>query len=477
MKTCGLKKLLLSWFAFIVFAAFACGAVGFTAGGTVFAEEQTNPQTDEEPPEAENIFEAVDTSSENLAYEYFKAFVTAHPDRTFGESGETAATESLAEALASMGYTPAGDDGTAFMPFRFEEPVTEKTKSSRNVIFTKKGNSGSGENVVIAAHYDNPASMTGSDGKIIGGEGAIDNATGVGALLAAAYLLKDADLEFDLVFVLFGAELPGLYGSKHYSEELGKAGRDKILVMFDFNMIGGGDYLYMYDDEVPTGHGKFIKATADSLKTEIKLPPANKKITNVMLDGLNGIIPYTHIGLLSDSAVFIAKGVNIAHFFGYNWEVDKISDGRESASRGNVVYTNRDTLANFEENYKASGIKHMNDAVRVTVAAVTADGFAEAARNSKKNTYDYSVLVSSSYIGIITASVLAAVIAAVVIIWFYLKKKEAPPPAVSATPENGGYTVNPFAQFGDKAHDGGEHFVFPGAHIPEKPEKPFDEFD
>ncbi|MDR3217125.1 MAG: M28 family peptidase [Clostridiaceae bacterium] len=475
-------KKLFSILLFLALAATAVFAYGFNVSASYFAvaegeaEEEPNGEAesgDETAPALEDIFAGVDLTSPNLAYEFFVAFVIAHADRTSGEEGEGFAAESLAGALAGMGYAPAGTGDSPYQPFKFTDPSSGMVKNSQNVLFTKNGTSDSGEKVIIGAHYDNLSSMKGSDGKVIGGEGAIDNATGVGSLLAAAYLLRDTEFKFDIVFALFGAELPGLHGSAYYLDKLGKAGRGKVLLMIDFNMIGGGDFLYLYTDETETAHGNLIKNAADAVGADLKLPPKNKNVMNILIT--ESKIPYTHIGLMSDSANFIAADIKIAHFFGYNWEIKNVYDGRESANLPNVVYTSRDTLQNFEEYYKINGVKHMNDAVAATVAALKAEGFESAVKTD--NAYDYSTLVNPTYIVIISACILAAVIIVLVLIGFYLKKHDGPEPTPPASAKNGGFYGNPFANFGGNNNAIEDPFGFNGAPPLEDPEEPFGEFD
>ena len=103
-----------------------------------------------------------------------------------------------------------------------------------NVIGRKKAND-SGRKVMLTAHYDSVYSP-----------GAIDNASGVAALLETARILSDIPIESDLYFIFFDAEEIGLLGSEAYTT----AHKNKLntSVCINVDSIASGDTIYVGAD-------------------------------------------------------------------------------------------------------------------------------------------------------------------------------------------------------------------------------------
>ena len=90
--------------------------------------------------------------------------------------------------------------------------------------------------VVLGGHYDSVADT----------QAAGDNGTGVVSLLVMAEELAKAhsegeSLPFVVRLVFFGVEEIGLYGSKHYVDELSEDEREEITAMLNFDAMGKGD--------------------------------------------------------------------------------------------------------------------------------------------------------------------------------------------------------------------------------------------
>lgn len=90
--------------------------------------------------------------------------------------------------------------------------------------------------VVLGGHYDSVADT----------EAAGDNGTGVVSLLVMAEELASAQydegepLPYAVRLVFFGVEEIGLYGSKHYVDELNEDEREEISAMLNFDAMGKG---------------------------------------------------------------------------------------------------------------------------------------------------------------------------------------------------------------------------------------------
>lgn len=104
------------------------------------------------------------------------------------------------------------------------------TKSINNIVGVIKGNNSSNA-VVISAHYDHIGYQ---EGKII--RGALDNASGVAALLEIAQNLKAKSLEnpfdMDIVICSFNAEEFGLSGSNSFVKDI----KSKYTKLYNINI-------------------------------------------------------------------------------------------------------------------------------------------------------------------------------------------------------------------------------------------------
>jgi Zn-dependent M28 family amino/carboxypeptidase len=101
------------------------------------------------------------------------------------------------------------------------------------------------EYLVIGAHLDHVGSQAG-----LLFPGANDNASGSAGILEIAEAFQSCDLKpkRSILFVLFASEEQGLFGSKHFVENL-KIDTNKIVAMFNLDCIG-------YGDSIQVGNGK-----------------------------------------------------------------------------------------------------------------------------------------------------------------------------------------------------------------------------
>jgi aminopeptidase YwaD len=104
---------------------------------------------------------------------------------------------------------------------------------SVNVIGTKPAKNGdlAADAVLVTAHLDS----------VIGSPGANDNGSGVGLALELARILRDYNTDKELRFVLFGSEEPGLVGSRYYVDQLHPAELDRIVGVFNSDMVATTD--------------------------------------------------------------------------------------------------------------------------------------------------------------------------------------------------------------------------------------------
>ncbi len=149
-----------------------------------------------------------------------------------GESGIPSITVSQESGEAIKALMTAGEV-TATVSAVFE------IADSRNVIAEMPGTSSDGRVVVLGAHYDTVPDTPGAN----------DNGSGVAALVTIAREVAGKDFPFDLWFVLFGAEEIGLFGSRHFVASLTRAEQDSIVAMFNFDVVGTGEFAEVIGDD------------------------------------------------------------------------------------------------------------------------------------------------------------------------------------------------------------------------------------
>lgn len=172
----------------------------------------------------------------------------------------------------------------------------ESNLQSVNVIATKKpkNSTGNEEAVIVSSHYDS----------VVGAPGANDNASGTGLVLELARAFQNVETDKEIRFIAFGAEEMGLIGSKHYVKNLSQVERDRILGVFNADMVATNydkaKNLYaMTDDGSP------------NLVTDAALQAGQQLNNPLVLQGQFGSsdhVPFSNVGI--PSALFIWMGVD-----------------------------------------------------------------------------------------------------------------------------------------------------------------------
>lgn len=107
--------------------------------------------------------------------------------------------------------------------------AVHETRTTMNVVATKRGIARPEDIVVVGGHYDS----------VPGSPGANDNASGTAAVLEAARALAAIPTPRTVQFVLFAAEELGLYGSAAFVAEH----RQGVVAMVNLDMVGWGERL------------------------------------------------------------------------------------------------------------------------------------------------------------------------------------------------------------------------------------------
>ncbi len=132
-----------------------------------------------------------------------------------------ASRQFLMDEFAALGLTATRHD--------YQTP----THTGANVLATLPATGGTGDTIIIGAHFDS----------VPAGPGAADNATGVAIVLATARFLKDQpNRTHPVIFALFDQEELGLIGSKEWVKTLVPADIAGVHVFDMLSFDGDGDH-------------------------------------------------------------------------------------------------------------------------------------------------------------------------------------------------------------------------------------------
>ena len=159
-------------------------------------------------------------------------------------------------ALQSDGPIPAAslslEEGEDVLQLLEDEPELEARikiemtlLNSQNVVAELDNQSTECGVVVMGGHYDSVADT----------QAAGDNGTGVASLLVMAEELAEAHSEaesllYALRFIFFGVEEIGLYGSRHYVDNLSEQEHGEIIAMLNFDAMGKGEAAVVGSDDL-----------------------------------------------------------------------------------------------------------------------------------------------------------------------------------------------------------------------------------
>jgi len=133
--------------------------------------------------------------------------------------------------------------------------TVEKFKTAENFVIRKQGSSS--ETIVVGAHYD----------KVSEGCGAIDNWTGIVAVANILSSVKEIPLQKTVLFVAFGNEEKGLFGSRAMVGAIDKNQTGQFCAMINIDSLGLAEPQVLDN----TSSRKLIRL-AEDLAKEMKMP-------------------------------------------------------------------------------------------------------------------------------------------------------------------------------------------------------------
>jgi hypothetical protein len=262
-----------------------------------------------------------------LAYSHVEYLSETLGRRAAGSEQEIAAAQYIKDEFASYGME------VAEQPFSYTRGGS--TVNSKNIIATlpAQENAENVGTIIVGAHLDS----TGN-----GSQGAHDNASGIGVMLEAAENVV-APLDYNLVFIAFGAEEAGYRGSTYYVSQMSQDEIDNTITMINLDSLIGGDFLYVHGNAGVDGWVRDqIMARVDALDLNMRIQP-----------GLNPDFPAGVGYPASDHVPFENVGIPYVNYESTNWEADQLDEDMtgysETVEYGTIWHTNRDTLDFLEE--------------------------------------------------------------------------------------------------------------------------------
>lgn len=142
---------------------------------------------------------------------------------------------SLGADVAIPVVSISGGDGERLLALLEQGPVEMSIEVGPPVVLTSR-------NVIGRPASDRCETVSGGHfDSVPQAPGASDNASGTATVLELARTVAARHLPGDHCFILFGAEEPGLIGSRHFVQTLGEVERQELRAMLNFDMTGVGE--------------------------------------------------------------------------------------------------------------------------------------------------------------------------------------------------------------------------------------------
>lgn len=189
-----------------------------------------------EAPRAQAIRAAAAAVDVHRLYAHVAVLNGIHSRWMHYDPGTAATINWLLETLAAQG-TPASTDSFTFRRIR--------DIHTANVVLRIPGQVRPGEHVLVGAHWDTTSYPESWQDSTARAPGAVDNASGVAALLELARVLAERPLERTVEIVFVAAEEVGMFGSRRVRDYWRhETGPDSLVCYINVDMLG-------YDADLP----------------------------------------------------------------------------------------------------------------------------------------------------------------------------------------------------------------------------------
>lgn len=170
--------------------------------------------------------------------------------RKTGTEGNRMAQEYIIERFNTLGLGMFGESYKHLFDHT-NERTSEEFTDAVNLIAYIEGSNQPERFIVVTAHYDH---LGVQDGEIY--NGADDNASGTGGLMASASYFTDHQPQNSIIFIAFDAEEQGLGGARHFVENP-VVSLEQIVLNVNMDMISNNFENELY--AVGTYHNPFLK--------------------------------------------------------------------------------------------------------------------------------------------------------------------------------------------------------------------------
>lgn len=313
--------------------------------------------------------------SEYDSFVYLDDFATANPTRVAGTSGEIAAASYLAGFFNSCGLS------TSYQRFSFTNSKSQIV-SSQNVIGVKYAATPTNNQVIIGAHYDNVGL----------GEGAFDNGSGIAVLMNLIDKLSLIDLDYNIIFIAFGAEEEGLYGSSYYVSQMLESDKLNTKCMINMDCVSAGDNLYIYCEDIKTDYCDFFVENSEEVNYGESITEKSYSKDIFLIAGYGGY-PYYQTAQASDHSSFREVGIPTVFFYSGSytfWSTTYV----ESEAQSSIMHTSEDTIDSAIEKYGISMAKKMETVSDTIFKTLTNEDFSDIISSAREEMVDEFWLAS-----------------------------------------------------------------------------------
>lgn len=277
--------------------------------------------------------DSLSESSPFITHEQLEMYISSTDiDKSAGSLGEKKTSEYIESKMQECNLSYFANSDKYIHTFDINP-----SRLSQNVIGVKKSVVPNAKDIIIGAHYDNTHSSTNAS------LGALSNGTGVVCLLSLMQNLKLCDLNFNVIYIFYGAGKLGHKGANAFVNSLSLTQKQNILLSINLDSIGCGENTYFYASHNAQKISEIFKFKS----YEIQSLPIYRKY-DLINNKYN--FAFSNAGSRSDNAVYIKNDIKSLNFFSGN--ANGINAGfKESHNYENIADTPNDNPTTLLEYY------------------------------------------------------------------------------------------------------------------------------
>ena len=131
------------------------------------------------------------------------------------------------------------------------------------------------------------------------GRGADDNASGVGVMLEVAAALRAVSTPYTIRFIAFGAEEPGLSGSRYHVDGMSAGEIENTVVMINLDSLIADEIAYIYGNSGDAGmiQDWVLRRGSENSQTLQTQPSDNAEFPAGTTSDCSGHTPFAEAGI------------------------------------------------------------------------------------------------------------------------------------------------------------------------------------